>query len=120
MRIEVQKNGVPVAIITFHTNPQKFDSDYERIKFFKELHGWKQTVPKNGKRYMYHRPGLLDEVPHVKLADSAFMVAMEHMDQVRKYFDVWADKVHCEMFKAMINDQKRIRQLSGEEVSSNE
>jgi len=36
MRIEIRKNGAAV-IITFDTLPQKFDSDYERNKFFREL-----------------------------------------------------------------------------------
>ncbi len=112
MRIEVRRDGVPVAIITFHTNPALFESDYERVKFFKELHGWNQTVPGNGKKYVYHRPGLLDEVPHIKIADSAFMVAMDHMQRVMKYFDEWADKVQCEMFQVMMNDRKKLEQLN--------
>ncbi len=111
MRIEIRKNGMPVAIVTFHTNPERFDSDYERIKFFKELHGWKQTVPKNGKKYLYHRSGLLDEVPHIKLADSAFLIAMENMERVRKYFEEWSDKVECEMLQVMMNDRKKLEQL---------
>jgi len=114
MKIEVRKNGIPVAIITFHTNPEKFDSDYERIKFFKELHGWKQIVPKNGKRYLYHRPGLLDDIPHIKIADSAFMVAMENMQRIMDYFDEWADKVECNMFQVIMNDRKKLEQLLGE------
>ncbi|MCX6815429.1 MAG: hypothetical protein NT120_01075 [Candidatus Aenigmarchaeota archaeon] len=115
MRVEIRNNGVPVAIITFHTNPEKFDSDYERIKFFKELHGWNQTVPKNGKKYEYRRPGLLDEIPHVKIADSAFMIAMENMDRVMSYFQEWSDKVECEMMEAMIKDRGKIEQLFHEQ-----
>jgi len=115
VKIEVRRNGVPVAIITFHTKPERFDSDYERVKFFKELHGWNQTVPRNGKRYTYRRSGLLDEVPHVKLADSAFMVALQHMKRVEEYFDAWAGKVHCDMMEAMLRDQARIRELMAQE-----
>jgi hypothetical protein len=115
MRIEVRKNGVPVAIITFRTRPENFDSDYERIKFFKELHGWKQTVPRNGKKYLYHRNGILDEVPHIKIADSAFMVAMENMKRVMDYFDEWSDKVECDMFQVMMNDRKKLEQLFANE-----
>jgi hypothetical protein len=116
MKIEIRRNGTPVAIITFHTNPDRFDSEYERIKFFKELHGWNQVVPKNGKKYEYRRPGLLDEVPHIKLADSAFMVAMENMERVMKYFDEWHDKVECDMMQAMINDRKKIEQLFHQDI----
>jgi hypothetical protein len=111
MKIEIRRNGVPVAIVTFHTHCDRFDSEYDRNKFFRELHGWKQTVPRNGKKYLYHRPGLLDEVPHVKVADSAFIVAMENMQRVIDHFDAWAEKVEYEMIEAMMNDGEIIKQL---------
>lgn len=111
MKIEVRKNGVPVAIVTFHTHMNRFESDYERSKFFRDLHGWKQTVPKNGKRYLYHRKGLLDEVPHVKVADSAFIVALDHMQRVMRYFDEWANKVEYDMMKMITQDREMIKKL---------
>ena len=76
MKIEIRKNGAGV-IITFDTQADKFDSDYERNKFFRELHGWNQVVPSGGKRYEYRRPGILDDVPHIRVANSAFIVAIE-------------------------------------------
>src|SRR3989344_3798718 len=84
MRIEIRGNGAAV-IITFDTIGKRFDSDYERNKFFRELHGWNQTVPSGGKRYEYRRPGLLDEIPHIRVADSAFIVAMEHMKRMQQF-----------------------------------
>lgn len=111
MKIEIRKNGVPVAIITFHTRPEKFESNYDRVKFFNGLHGWNQVIPNKEKRYIYRRAGILDEVPHVKVADSAFIVAAAHIKRVMDYFDEWSDKVECEMMKAMMRDQDVIRQL---------
>jgi hypothetical protein len=93
-------------IIRFRTLSDRFDSDYERMKFFKELHGWKQTVPRENKKYVYHRSGLLDEVPHVKVADSVFIVAMEHMRQIEKFFDEWEDKVEYDAIEIMMRDFK--------------
>lgn len=115
MRVEIRKNGMNAVIITFHTRPEKFSSEYERSRFFRDLHGWKQTIPKNGKRYLYRRPGLLDEIPHVKVADSAFIVAMENMKRVMQYFDQWAEKVECDMMKVMMQDQALIRRLTDSE-----
>lgn len=109
MRIEIRKNGAAV-IITFDTQADKFDSDYERNKFFRELHGWNQVVPSGGKRYEYRRHGILDEVPHIKVADSAFIVAMEHMKKMEQFFDEWHEKVHCEMMKIMM-DPAQMRKL---------
>lgn len=111
MKIEVRKNGVPIAIVTFHTMADKFESGYERSKFFRELHGWKQTVPRNGKRYLYRRAGLLDQVPHVKVADSAFIVAMENMKKIMDYFDSWQSKVEYDIMEAVMRDKAVIRQL---------
>ena len=114
MRIEVHKNGVPVAIVTFHTRPEKFDSDYDRVKFFRGLHGWNQVIPNKEKKYTYRRPGILEETPHVKVADSAFIVAMENMKQIMQYFDEWSDKVEVEMMEAMMRDRDIIRRLFNE------
>ncbi len=114
MRVEIRRNGANAVIITFHTHADKFESDYERSKFFRELHGWNQTVPKNGKKYLYRRDGLLDEIPHIKVADSAFIVAMEHMQRMMKYFGEWSDKVECEMMEIMMRDQALIKRLIGQ------
>ena len=110
MKIEIKKNGAAV-IITFDTRAEDFESDYERNKFFRELHGWNQTVPNGSKKYEYRRPGLLDEIPHIKVADSAFIVALEHMKRMEQFFDEWHDKVHYDMMKIMMQN-KDMRQLA--------
>jgi len=111
MKIEVRRNGVPVMIITFHTRRERFDSDYDRVKFFKGLHGWNQVVPNKQKRYVYRRHGILEGVPHVKVADSTFIVAMENAKRIMEYFEDWSDKVEFEMMEAMMHDRGVIRRL---------
>jgi len=107
MRIEIRNgDGVHAVIITFDTKIQDFDSDYDRNKFFRGLHGWKQTVPSGEKKYFYRRNGLLDEVPHIKVADSAFIVAMENMKRVLDYFDEWSDKVDYEIMEIMMSKSR--------------
>ncbi|MBI2579869.1 MAG: hypothetical protein HYW27_03130 [Candidatus Aenigmarchaeota archaeon] len=107
MRVDIRKNG-RAFIITFHS--RAFDSDYERSRFFKELHGWKQVV----KDYEYRRKGVLDEVPHVKIADSVFMVAAEHMKRMEEFFRQWEDKVECDMMEIMIMNRRIMRKLMDE------
>lgn len=109
MKIEIRGNGAAV-IITFDTIPQRFESDYERNKFFRELHGWNQVVPSHGKRYEYRRNGLLDEIPHIRVANSAFIVAMEHMKRMEQFFREWDDKVEYDMMKIMM-DPENLRRL---------
>ncbi len=110
MRIEIRGNGCSAVIITFDTKVEEFDSDYDRSKFFRGLHGWKQTVPSGEKKYLYHRSGLLDEVPHIKVADSAFIVAMENMKRVMEFFEDWENKVDYEIMQIMM-PKSRLREL---------
>ena len=103
MRIEIKRGPLePLIIITFHTKPAAFESDYERSKFFRELHGWRQSVPKNDRTYTYRRRGLLDEVPHVKIADSVFMTAFENMERIEKFFEEWEKKVDFDIMEVMM------------------
>jgi hypothetical protein len=98
------KNGMTRAvIITFRTHSERFESGYERNKFFRELHGWKQTIPSESgnKSYSYERKGLLDEIPHSKIADSVFMTALENMKRIEEFFDHWQKKVDYDMMEIM-------------------
>jgi hypothetical protein len=106
MRIEIRKGFGTAVIISFHTKSDKFNSDYERSKFFRELHGWKQTIPKNNKKYLYRRTGLLDEIPHMKIADSVFAIAAEHMKRVEEFFREWENKVDYDLMEVMMRKNK--------------
>jgi hypothetical protein len=116
MRIEIRRQGneIPVVIITFRTVNSKFQSDYERSKFFRELNGWKQTVPRNGKRYTYERKGLLAEVPHIKVSDSTYIVPSHEAKTLMEYMDEWADKVEVEMLNMMMRQQEFMRRFTQE------
>lgn len=108
MRIDIRR-GKEALIITFHS--RSFDSGYERSKFFKELHGWKQVVPGEEKTYEYRRNGLLDEIPHVKIADSVFMVASEHARRMEEFFKQWEEQVDYDIMEIMVRNQKLMRRL---------
>ncbi len=120
MRIEIKKGPLEhVIIITFHTKPAAFDSDYDRSKFFRGLHGWRQSVPKNDRTYTYRRRGLLDEVPHVKIADSVFMAAMENMERIESFFEEWEKKVEFDIMEVMMQKnsiEKLFRNSSGRTI----
>ena len=93
-------------LITFTVNTSKFESMSERNKFYKELYGWKQTVKKQEKRYIYRRNGLLDEMPHIKVDKSIFIIMREHMEKMRRFFDEWDDKVQWDEFDVLLNKEK--------------
>lgn len=104
-------NATKAVIISFDTHADRFESPSERNKFFRGLHGWEQQVPRGDKVYRYRRLGLLDEVPHVKIADSVFMVMAEHMHRVEEYFRQWREKVEFDMFEVMMEQHKLLREL---------
>lgn len=122
-----KKTGMdkPAVLIRFNTNQDKFDSNYERNQFFRGLHGWKQVIVKKTQktiapdgtertieqRYVYPRSGLLDEVQHVKVADSAFIVAMEDMKRMQTFFHEWEKQVNAE-FMQMMMPQKQWAELA--------
>lgn len=105
MRIEIRKRANAV-IISFDTHGGRFESPSERNRFFRGLYGWEQTVPSRRRVYRYWRSGILDDVPHVKISDSVFAVAHEHMKRVREYFREWEDKIEWEMFEVMMEFDK--------------
>ncbi|MDI6826194.1 MAG: hypothetical protein QMD36_03305 [Candidatus Aenigmarchaeota archaeon] len=98
------------VLITFTVRTSKFNSNSERNKFYKELYGWKQIVKKEEKRYTYRREGLLDEIPHVKVDSSMFIIMKRHMNIMRKFLEEWDDKIKWDMFDVLL-DEERERML---------
>lgn len=94
------------VIITFSVKTKKFDSHYERNKFFRGLYGWKQIVRKKKKRYVYNREGLLDEIPHFKVDQSLFLIAKRHLERMRKFFEEWDDKIKWDAFDVLLDEER--------------
>lgn len=105
-----------VIIVTFRTHSDSFDSEYERSKFFKELHGWKQSVPSENKRYVYRRNGLLDFVPHEKIADSVFMAMLDDMERIEDFFNQWNKKVEYDIMRIMVERERFLRMMKSNDV----
>lgn len=95
-----------MVLVTFTTRSKNFDSNYDRNKFFRELYGWKQTIPKEKKTYEYHREGLLDEMPHMKVGQSSFIVPADNFDRLMEFFDEWHNKVMWKTFKVLLDNSE--------------
>ena len=106
----MQKKAV---LIAFSVQSKKFESNTERNKFFRMLYGWRQVVPKEKKEYVYQREGLLDEMPHVKVDQSSFIVPEEDSDRIFEFFDEWSDKVIWKNFKILL--EKSFEDMEDEE-----
>jgi hypothetical protein len=101
------------VLVCFSVRSEKFESHYERNKFFRGLYGWKQMISKkmvNGKAsihkefYTYRREGLLDEIPHKKVDQSSFIVPEDESDRITDFMDEWHNKVMWKKFKVLLDD----------------
>ncbi len=93
-------------LITFSVESKKFSSNYERNKFFRELYGWKQIIKKEEKRYTYRRSGLLDEIPHLKVDQSMFIILEKHMQKMIEFLEDWEDKIRWNKFNVLLDKEQ--------------
>lgn len=103
-----QRKGI---IFTFSMKSARV-SNSEKTKFFKELYGWTQTVPGGKKKYVYHREGVLEDVPHEKVDQSSFLVPEDNADELMNFFDEWSKKVMFRTFKVLL-DNDMSKELQG-------
>jgi hypothetical protein len=103
------------VLICFSVKSGKFESHYERNKFFRSLYGWKQVIRKEvlirGKKpktqekiYTYRREGLLDEIPHKKIDQSSFIIPEDSFERVAQFLKEWHDKVIWKTFKVLLEE----------------
>jgi len=92
------------VLITFSVKSKKFESNYERNKFFRGLYGWKQIIAKEKKVYTYRREGLLDEIPHKKIDQSSFIIPEDGFKEIVNFFKEWTDKVIWKTFKVLLDE----------------
>ncbi len=111
IRIKEGKDGRVAVLISFNTHSEKFDSNYERNKFFRGLYGWTQVIRKDEAEYRYRREGLLNEIPHIKVDSSVFIVALKEMERVMKYMEEWEDKIDYDFFRVLLgpDEYERIK-----------
>ena len=99
------------SLLTYNTHRDKFESVYERNKFYRGLFGYKQTVKKNGKKYEYEKDGLMDKIPNSRIDDSVFIIANNRVQKVENYFLEWGEKVSHHIFTVLIEDKNIIEQI---------
>ncbi len=102
------------ALLTYDTKRERFNSVYERNKFYRGLFGYKQTVKKNGKKYEYEKDGLMDEVPNVRIDDSVFILARSSIEDIEEYFEEWGRKVEYRIFTVLIEDNSILEKIKGD------
>jgi len=104
-------SGEEASLLTYDTHSSKFDSVYERNKFYRGLFGYKQTVKKNGKEYNYEKEGLMDRIPCIRIDDSVFILAERRKNEVEEYFSDWGEKVTHRIFTVIVEDPEIIDRI---------
>lgn len=99
------------ALLTYDTHSSKFDSVYERNKFYRGLFGYKQTVTKNGKEYNYEKDGLMDKISCIRIDDSVFIFGKKNQPKIEDYFSEWGEKVTHRIFTVIVEDPELIEKL---------
>jgi hypothetical protein len=95
------------VLICFSTRSERFKDNYDRNKFFRGLYGWKQIINTQNKKYTYDRHGLLDEIPHIRVDQSMFVIMREHMRMMEEFFDEWEGKIRWQSFNVLLDEEQK-------------
>ncbi len=107
----MRKRKTRIAVLVcFDTKRSKFVSASERNRFYWGLYGRKQVIVKKEKRYEYYRGGLLEEIPHIKVDSSVFIIAERYLKKLMNYFRMWREKVEVKTYPVLI-DEKEAKKL---------
>lgn len=111
MFVYVHKNmgGVEAVLVSYETHGDRFESRGERNAFYRGLLGYRQTVRRNDKVYRYDKDGVLDRVPHIKVADSVFLVPRSAYRALERYLEEWGRKVTVRTFTVTVEDEDAAR-----------
>lgn len=102
---EVSARDKRKAVMFTFTMKSESVSNSEKTKFFKELYGWTQTVPGGKKKYVYHREGVLEDMPHEKVDQSSFLVPENEAERMMDFFDDWGKKVMLRTFNVLLDEK---------------
>lgn len=115
--LTLDRSGRLATLVSFRADSSRFGSNYDRNKFYRGLYGWKQTIKKCGKKYVYQHEGLLDRIPHIKVGKSVYIVPTKYTRSLTRYLDRWKGKVEYKVFKVLLEEDrfKKIQEQTTQE-----
>jgi len=70
-------------------------SSYTYQKLFRAIYGYTQVVFKsNGKRYKYHRQGVLSDVPYIRSGKNCVVIPQTALQKLTNFFRTGANPTH--------------------------
>jgi lipoate-protein ligase A len=76
-------------------------------RFCQKFYG--QAVSSHGGKYHYHRKGLLEDIPHVKLIRSVIIVSTRDADKVIRFLREFNAEVHVRDVTLTHEDRKTLQ-----------
>lgn len=92
------------VLFTYEAPLERFDSRSERNRFYRGLFGYRRTVRRNDRVYRYEKSGLMGDIPHIKVADSVFIIHRDNLQKVETYLDKWVGKVSYDVYRIRLED----------------
>jgi hypothetical protein len=77
-------------------------------RFVKKFYG--QETTSHGGRYRYHRKGLLDDIPHVKLGRGVLIIKPEDLEKVAGFLEDWKATYSVRDIILSPNDKEHLQQ----------
>ena len=79
-------------------------SSKNAVKFFRELYGYKDRS--NNGKYTYHRKGLLDDIPHVKLVRGVIITTHDNLNKITEFIEKLKVEYHVRAVILTEEDRK--------------
>ena len=99
------KEGLKIKYIYIYDILPGKKSDPVRMKFYKELFGFKYTWKTKIKRKVKRLPGLLDREGCETVGDSAILVPENYAEEYNAFFRKYQDIISCRVF--IVQDEVR-------------
>ena len=93
------------TIVIFQLPPKTNNTTLS--KFCQKLYG--QDTSSHQGKYKYHRHGLLDDIPHIKLIRGVIIIPTEHKEQVIELLKQHSAHYHTRTIKLTEEDCKALK-----------
>ncbi|EQD69408.1 hypothetical protein B1A_06922 [mine drainage metagenome] len=62
------------------------------------------TTQVHGRKYRYHRHGLLDDIPHRKIGKGVIIIRSEDLERVKEYVRDKVEDIHIRIVELNVDD----------------
>jgi len=92
-------------VVIFRLPPKTANSTLS--KFCQKFYG--QDTSSHNKKYRYHRPGLLDDIPHHKIIRGVLIIKTEDLKKITEFLQNYSADVHIRVVKLNGEDRKVLK-----------